>query len=96
MVDSNDSGGRCAGEPIGGPATAVDDIPKKGADASWPNCPKGMGIPSRKTIGLPMPKKHARFVILGLTNGRGSIPIRASIDRSPGRANAASTSAPTQ
>ncbi len=66
--------------PLAGPATAVDDIPKKGADASWPNCPKGMGIPSRKTIGLPMPKKHARFVILGLTNGPGFYP-NPCIDR---------------
>lgn len=48
--------------------------PIKGADASWPNCPKGMGIPSRKTKGLPMPKKEARFVILGLTNGPGFYP----------------------
>lgn len=56
------------------PAHAAEPIPVKGADASWPNCPKGMGIPSRKTKGLPMPKKEARFVILGLTNGPGFYP----------------------
>ncbi len=56
------------------PAHAADTIPIKGADASWPNCPKGMGIPSRKTQGLPMPKKEAKFVILGLTNGPGFFP----------------------
>ena len=42
--------------PAAGPANAVDDIPRKGADISWPNCPKGMGIPSRRTLGLPLPK----------------------------------------
>ena len=57
--------------PAAGPANAVDDIPRKGADISWPNCPKGMGIPSRRTLGLPMPKKHAQFAIIGLTNGPG-------------------------
>jgi hypothetical protein len=33
-----------------------------------------MGIPSRKTQGLPMPTKNAKFVILGLTNGPGFYP----------------------
>ena len=60
--------------PAAGPANAVDDIPRKGADVSWPNCPKGMGIPSRRTLGLPMPKKHAQFAIIGLTNGPGFYP----------------------
>jgi hypothetical protein len=40
-----------------------------GADASWPQCPKGMGIPEKPTEGKPMPTKAARFVVLGLTNG---------------------------
>lgn len=65
------------------PAHAADTIPVKGADASWPNCPKGMGIPSRKTLGLPMPKKEAKFVILGLTNGPGFYPnpcIQSQVD----------------
>jgi hypothetical protein len=40
-----------------------------GADASWPQCPKGMGIPEKPTEGKPMPTAAARFVVLGLTNG---------------------------
>jgi hypothetical protein len=40
-----------------------------GADASWPQCPKGMGIPEKRTEGQPMPTKAAEFVVLGLTNG---------------------------
>ena len=40
-----------------------------GADASWPQCPRGMGIPQKRTEGRPMPTSAARFVILGLTNG---------------------------
>lgn len=62
---------------LGAPQVAhagSDTVPVKGADASWPNCPKGMGIPSRKSKGLPMPKKEARFVLLGLTNGPGFYP----------------------
>jgi hypothetical protein len=45
-----------------------------GADISWPNCPKGMGIPSRRTEGKPMPLDSAAFVIVGLTNGPGFHP----------------------
>jgi len=44
-----------------------------GADISWPNCPKGMGIPSRRSKGLPMPLDSAAFVIVGLTNGPGFV-----------------------
>lgn len=40
-----------------------------GADASWPQCPQGMGIPQKRTEGRPMPTSAARFVVLGLTNG---------------------------
>jgi hypothetical protein len=40
-----------------------------GRDVSWPNCPKGMGIPSRPSQGKPMPPPSARFVVIGLTNG---------------------------
>ena len=40
-----------------------------GADVSWPQCPKGMGIPQKRTEGRPMPTDAARFVVLGLTNG---------------------------
>ena len=46
----------------------------KGADISWPNCPKGMGIPSRRSSGEPMPTTAARFVVVGLTNGPGFFP----------------------
>lgn len=44
-----------------------------GADISWPNCPKGLGIPSRRTEGKPMPLDSAAFVIVGLTNGPGFV-----------------------
>jgi hypothetical protein len=40
-----------------------------GADMSWPQCPKGMGIPEKRSEGQPMPTKAAKFVVLGLTNG---------------------------
>jgi hypothetical protein len=40
-----------------------------GADASWPQCPEGMGIPQKRTEGRPMPTDAAEFVVLGLTNG---------------------------
>jgi hypothetical protein len=40
-----------------------------GADVSWPQCPKGMGIPQKRTEGQPMPTDAAGFVVLGLTNG---------------------------
>jgi hypothetical protein len=63
------------------PASAVDapaapDTPAavaagvRGADISWPNCPKGMGVPGRRTLGLPLPTAKARFFVIGLTNGR--------------------------
>ncbi|KAA1415343.1 hypothetical protein F0U44_21920 [Nocardioides humilatus] len=45
-----------------------------GADISWPQCPKGMGIPERRTQGLPMPEDDAEFVVVGLTNGPGFTP----------------------
>ena len=31
--------------------------------------PEGLGIPSRRTQGKPMPPASARFVVVGLTNG---------------------------
>lgn len=40
-----------------------------GGDVSWPNCPRGMGIPGRRGYGLPMPVRSARFVVVGATNG---------------------------
>jgi hypothetical protein len=45
-----------------------------GGDVSWPQCPVGMGIPSRRSLGLPMPGDLARFVVIGLTNGPAFTP----------------------
>lgn len=46
----------------------------QGADISWPNCPKGEGIPSRRSPGEPLPLPSAQFVVIGLTNGPGFYP----------------------
>ena len=46
----------------------------EGGDVSWPQCPKGMGIPEKKGLGLPMPLPSAEFVVLGLTNGPAFTP----------------------
>ena len=46
----------------------------EGADASWPQCPEGLGIPEKRTLGAPMPLRSARFVVLGLTNGPSFTP----------------------
>lgn len=40
-----------------------------GSDISWPQCPVGMGIPGRRTLGMPPPLRAAKYVIIGLTNG---------------------------
>lgn len=48
--------------------------PILGGDVSWPQCPKGMGIPQKQGQGSPMPIEAARYVILGLTNGPGFYP----------------------
>ena len=48
--------------------------PVLGGDVSWPQCPRGMGIPEKQGLGLPMPLPEARYVILGLTNGPGFTP----------------------
>jgi hypothetical protein len=56
-----------ASRPLGG-APGTDSL-VVGRDVSWPNCPKGMGIPSRPSQGKPMPPPSARFVVIGLTNG---------------------------
>lgn len=42
-----------------------------GGDVSWPQCPRGMGIPERRTLGRPMPLPTAAYVVIGLTNGPG-------------------------
>ncbi len=44
-----------------------------GADMSWPQCPKGMGIPEKRSQGAPLPTAAAEFVVLGLTNGPGFV-----------------------
>lgn len=57
--------------------SAVPDGPDRrvlGADASWPQCPKGLGIPQKRTKGAPMPTDAAEFVVLGLTNGPSFTP----------------------
>ena len=51
--------------------TTAPEQPVLGADISWPQCPKGMGIPERRTLGLPMPLPKAAYVVVGLTNGPG-------------------------
>ncbi|WP_084653683.1 hypothetical protein [Nocardioides insulae] len=51
-----------------------DRGPVVGADASWPQCPAGMGIPEKKSHGAPMPFEDSEFVVLGLTNGPGMYP----------------------
>ena len=48
--------------------------PVEGGDVSWPQCPKGMGIPEKRTLGSPMPLPSAKFVIIGLTNGPAFTP----------------------
>ena len=45
-----------------------------GRDISWPNCPVGLGIPARRTLGLPLPPRSARFAVVGLTNGPAFYP----------------------
>jgi hypothetical protein len=59
------------------PTTRPPKAPKPpviGADMSWPQCPKGMGIPEKRSQGSPLPLDSAEYVILGLTNGPGFTP----------------------
>ena len=59
------------------------DHPVLGRDVSWPNCPKGMGMPSRRTLGHPMPPASSTFVVIGLTNGPAFHPnpcLQAQVD----------------
>ena len=46
----------------------------EGGDLSWPQCPEGMGIKERRTLGLPMPLDSAEYVVIGLTNGPAFTP----------------------
>jgi hypothetical protein len=58
----------------GAPAAASTRARVTGGDISWPQCPKSMGIPSRRGQDKPMPLRSARFAIIGLTNGPGFFP----------------------
>ena len=68
--------------PQPAPTDAVTDIelpPTRlgtviGADAGWPQCPAGMGIPEKRSHGGPMPLEDSRYVILGVTNGPSFTP----------------------
>jgi hypothetical protein len=58
------------------------DRPVLGRDVSWPNCPRGMGIPARRSPGLPLPPPSTTFVVIGLTNGPAFHPnpcLRAQV-----------------
>jgi hypothetical protein len=59
--------------PASAAVEPVAGVELTGADISWPNCPRGMGIPTRRSKGLPMPLDSAAFVIVGLTNGPGFV-----------------------
>jgi hypothetical protein len=68
-----------ASEPL--PSITVPSLPVfqdrgivEGADMSWPQCPPGMGIPEKRSMGAPLPFDTAKFVVLGLTNGPGFHP----------------------
>ena len=45
--------------------------PRGGADISWPQCPHTVGANGRHGLDQPMPDPNVRFVVVGLTNGRG-------------------------
>ena len=64
-----------SGASAGRSATAtVPAPPTVGGDVSWPQCPVGMGIRERRSLGLPLPGARARFVVIGLTNGPAFTP----------------------
>ena len=48
--------------------------PVLGGDVSWPQCPLGMGIPERRSLGSPMPLPSVEYVVVGLTNGPAFTP----------------------
>jgi len=60
--------------PPPGLEEAIRAAPVLGADASWPQCPPGLGIPQKRSSGQPPPLETAEYVILGLTNGPGFTP----------------------
>lgn len=55
--------------PQRAPDPGADRRTVSGRDVSWPNCPRGMGIPARRSQGNPMPPPSTTFVVIGLTNG---------------------------
>jgi hypothetical protein len=63
-----------AAEEAAASAAAASGELLLGGDVSWPQCPRGMGIPERPTMGLPMPLDSAAYVVVGLTNGPGFFP----------------------
>lgn len=63
---------RATEQPTGDIAPRDGDV--LGGDISWPQCPKGMGIPQKQGQGMPMPLPSAEYVIIGLTNGPGFTP----------------------
>lgn len=69
-------------------AVAPRTGPVIGGDISWPQCPKGMGIPHKETLGLPLPGDEAEYVIIGLTNGPGfhaNPCLQSQVDWAKGR-----------
>ena len=60
--------------PAAGAAAPTPGVRLSGGDLSWPNCPKGMGIPTRRSLGNPLPLASAAFAVVGLTNGPGWYP----------------------
>ncbi|MFW6775128.1 hypothetical protein ACOACO_12635 [Nocardioides sp. CPCC 205120] len=62
-----------AGEQAEPPARDPDEA-VLGGDISWPQCPRGLGIPQKRTLGMPMPLPEAEYVVIGLTNGPGFHP----------------------
>jgi hypothetical protein len=59
--------------PSARPTEPAFSGPVLGADMSWPQCPKGMGIPEKRSKGAPLPLADARYVVVGLTNGPGFV-----------------------
>ncbi|MEO7979524.1 MAG: hypothetical protein ABI807_01270 [Sporichthyaceae bacterium] len=60
--------------PVAAAVEPVVGVRLAGGDVSWPNCPRGVGIPARRSPGNPMPLTSASFVVIGLTNGPGWYP----------------------
>lgn len=63
-----------AGTSAGSAAISTVPATVVGGDVSWPQCPVGMGIRERRSLGLPLPGTRAQFVVIGLTNGPAFTP----------------------